>query len=374
MEDWSETSFEIGELKVKAPIVQGGMGIGISLGSLAAAVSNEGGVGVISAAGIGILRGCEPGKTTEANCRELKREIEDTRRKTNGILGVNIMVALSGFNELARTAVETGIDIIFAGAGLPLSLPECLKLGGRTKLVPIVSSAKAAGIISKWWREKFGYTPDAFVVEGPMAGGHLGFRPEQIDDPAFRLERLIPETLAVTRDLEAKTGKKIPVVAAGGIFTGKDILRFLRLGASAVQMATRFVATEECDAHPNFKKAYVDCREEDIQIIGSPVGLPGRAIGNEFLKRIAGEEKSSHPCRHHCISSCSREQGSYCISAALVNACQERLSEGFAFIGANGYKISEITTVPRLMSELCSQYREALQMEKQEPSEAFCTP
>lgn len=366
MADWRGTGFEIGGLKLKAPVVQGGMGIGVSMSGLASAVANEGGIGVLSAAGIGALRG--KGGSEQAECDALREEIEKTRSLTDGVIGVNIMVALTNFGALAQTAMEAGINLIFAGAGLPLHLPKWKPQGCGTKLVPIVSSARAASTISKWWKEKYRCVPDAFVVEGPMAGGHLGFHPEQINDPDYRLEKLVPQVLGVARGLEAEAGRKIPVIAAGGIFTGGDIDRFLRLGASAVQMATRFVATEECDADLRFKQAYVDCREEDIEIITSPVGMPGRAVSNAFLRRAAqGEQKPEH-CPYHCISSCRQEKGAYCISAALLNACHGNLEQGFAFIGANGARVEKITTVKNLMEELAEQYREAAeQAEKPDP-------
>lgn len=358
MADWKKTNFHIGELKMEAPVVQGGMGIGISRGGLASAVANEGGIGVISAAGIGVLRG-GTGEVSE-DLESLRMEIAETRSKTDGVLGVNIMVALTNFEEMARTAMEEKIDVIFAGAGLPLKLPALRPEHCATKLVPIVSSARAASQIARWWSKRYQYSPDAFVVEGPKAGGHLGFHPDQIDDPAYSLEKLIPEVVAAVRPFEEAAGRKIPVIAAGGVFTGEDIERFLRLGASAVQMATRFVATEECDADIRFKQAFVDCKEEDIRIIQSPVGLPGRAISNEFLKSAEAGQKKPKSCPFHCISTCRQEQGAYCITSALMNAYKGSLANGFVFIGANGGRVREITTVHKLMEELAAQYREAV--------------
>lgn len=349
---------QIGNLTVPIPIVQGGMGIGISLSGLAAAVANEGGLGVISAAGIGLLRKCsgDPGKIDDV--KALKEEIRAARAKTKGILGVNIMVALSDFAELARAAVEEGIDVIFAGAGLPLNLPEFAGKDGKTKLVPIVSSAKAVKVISKWWKEKYNYIPDGFVVEGPKAGGHLGFKREQIEDPEYQLEKLVPQVLEAIRPLEEESGRKIPLIAAGGIFTGADMKRILALGASGVQMATRFVATDECDADIAFKQAYLNCKKEDIQIIQSPVGMPGRAIRNEFLEAVSLGGKRPASCPFHCISTCKQETSPYCISVALINACKGRLTDGFAFIGANGYRIKEIISVKQLFQDLAFEYAE----------------
>ena len=259
----------IGDLIIPTPIIQGGMGIGVSLAGLSSAVATAGGVGVISAAGIG---GEEPDFKTNyvsANTRALRREIREAKSRTAGVLGVNIMVALTNYAELVRASVEEGIDIIFSGAGLPLDLPR--HLDGKTSptLVPIVSSGRAASIICRKWKSRFGRTPDAFVVEGPMAGGHLGFKPEQIADPDFRLEKLVPDVVAAV----AAFGD-IPVIAAGGVYTGADIRKFLDLGARGVQLGTRFVVTHECDVSPAFKQAYLDARKEDIHIIKSPVGMP----------------------------------------------------------------------------------------------------
>ncbi len=349
---------QIGNLTVPVPIVQGGMGIGISLSGLAAAVANEGGLGVISAAGIGLLRkySGDPGKID--NVKALKEEIRAAREKTKGVLGVNIMVALSDFAELAKAAIEEGIDVIFAGAGLPLNLPEFAGKDCKTKLVPIVSSAKAVKVISKWWKDKYNYIPDAFVVEGPKAGGHLGFKREQIEDPDYQLEKLVPQVLEAIRPLEEESGRSIPLIAAGGIFTGADMKRILALGAGGVQMATRFVATDECDADLAFKQAYVNCKKEDIEIIQSPVGMPGRAIRNEFLEAVSQGGKRPASCPFHCISTCKQETSPYCISVALINACKGRLKDGFAFIGANGYRIQEIISVKQLFQDLALEYAE----------------
>lgn len=351
-------------LTVPTPVVQGGMGIGVSLAGLASAVADEGGIGVISAA---VAGGVGTGARVD-NVEALRREIRAARSRTKGVLGVNIMVALTDFAELAKAAAQEGIDVIFAGAGLPLNLPALVDPDGPTRLVPIVSSARAAKTIAKWWMEKYRAVPDGFVVEGPLAGGHLGFRREQIDDPAYRLENLIPQVAAAVRPLEETAGREIPVIAAGGIYTGEDILRFFRLGASGVQMATRFVATDECDASPAFKQAYVNCGKEDIGIIESPVGLPGRAIVNDFLR--AAERGERHPavCPFHCITPCRQKESPYCISGALISACRGNLNSGFVFIGANGWRVDKIVPVKTLFETLAEEYREALERENREQS------
>lgn len=353
-------SLKIGNLTAKLPIIQGGMGIGISLNNLASAVANEGGIGVISTAGIGM---CEKDFSTnyvEANIRALKKEIQKAREKTRGILGVNVMVALSNFADMVKTAIDEGIDIIFSGAGLPLNLPKFLDKTKDTKIVPIVSSGRAANIITKRWLEKYDYLPDAVVVEGPKAGGHLGFSVEQISNPDYALEKILADVINAIKPYEESYGKTIPVIAAGGIYTGEDIYRFIKLGASGVQMATRFVTTEECDASINFKKAYINCKKEDIGIIKSPVGMPGRAIVNKFLEDVNKGGKKPYKCLFHCIISCNYRKSPYCIAQALINAQKGDLKNGFAFAGSNAYRAKEITTVKELIQKLEKEYNNAL--------------
>ena len=271
---------KIGDLVAKMPVVQGGMGVGISLSGLASAVAQQGGVGVIAGAMIGMREPDVAQHPLEANLRALRTEIQKAKAATDGIIGVNIMVALTTFRDMVRTSIENRADIIFSGAGLPLDMPKHLlelceqkKEEFRTKLVPIVSSARCAAVIAKKWLSRYGYMPDAFVVEGPKAGGHLGFKPEEINDPGHSLESIIPEVVDTVKGLEDKKGGPIPVIAAGGVYTGADIRRFLEMGASGVQMGTRFVATHECDADERFKQSYINAKEEDITIIKSPVGI-----------------------------------------------------------------------------------------------------
>jgi len=359
MSKWNRVNFHIGDLNIKAPIVQGGMGVGISMSGLASAVADEGGIGVISAASIGMLSKDFAKNTMQANIESLKDQIRKAKAKTKGVLGVNIMVALTNFSDMVKTSIEEGIDIIFAGAGLPLNLPEFLHEDSKTKLVPIVSSAKAVKIITKWWKEKYDYLPDAFVVEGPLAGGHLGFKKEQIDDPKYKLENIISEVLKEVKKTEKEFGIEIPVIAAGGIFTGYDIRRFLDLGTSAVQMATRFVATKECDASEEFKKAYVNCKKEDIIIIESPVGMPGRVIKNEFIDEMKAGKRQPYACPYHCITTCREKDSPYCITLALVNAYKGNLQNGFAFVGANGYMVEKIVTVHELFETLEKEFEES---------------
>ncbi|HCU68044.1 MAG TPA: nitronate monooxygenase [Desulfomicrobium sp.] len=350
---------KIGDLVAKIPIIQGGMGVGISLSGLASAVAKEGGIGVIAGAMIGMGEPDIGSNYREANMRALATELRKAREKTSGILGVNIMVALTNFGDLVKTSIKEGADIIFAGAGLPLDLPSYLVDGAKTKLVPIISSARAATIICKKWMSKFDYLPDAFVVEGPKAGGHLGFKPEQIDDPEFSLEKTVPEVVEAVKEFESKAGRPIPVIAAGGVWDGADIYKFMQLGASGVQMGTRFVATHECDADIKFKESYVNAKEEDIQIIKSPVGLPGRAVDGPFLQDVKAGLKKPFKCPFHCISSCDFTKSPYCIALALVNAKKGLLKHGFAFAGANAYRVSAIVSVKELIESLRQGYIEA---------------
>jgi nitronate monooxygenase len=263
------------------------------------------------------------------------------------------MVAVDCFHELLDAAVEERADILFLGAGLPIKgIPvQAIRRAG-VRVVPIVSSARAARLIFKSWEKAYGDVPDGVVVEGPRAGGHLGFKPEQIDDPEYRLEKTVPEVVEALAEFEARWNRSLPVIAAGGIFTGEDIYRFLKLGAKGVQMATRFVATHECDADIRFKKAYVACKEEDIFIIKSPVGMPGRAIRGKFLEAIGRGDKKVFRCPSRCLESCGAREARYCISEALDAARKGDLENGFAFCGANAHRIESILSVNQLVTGL----------------------
>jgi NAD(P)H-dependent flavin oxidoreductase YrpB (nitropropane dioxygenase family) len=194
------------------------------------------------------------------------------------------------------------------------------------------------------------------VVEGPLAGGHLGFKKEQIDDPDYTLEKILPEVIAVVKPYEQRFGRSIPVIAAGGIYTGADIHKFMKMGAQAVQMGTRFVATHECDASQKFKQAYIDCSREDIIIIDSPVGLPGRAIGGKFFDRLAAGIKETFRCHWKCLKSCNFRKAPYCIASALTNARNGNFDGGFAFSGANAYRVKQIISVKELIETLTAEY------------------
>lgn len=359
-------SLTINNLRAEKAIVQGGMGVGISMSRLASAVANEGGIGVISSVGIGLLQPGQHRKYKEENMRALREEIHTARRLTNGVLGLNIMVAISDYDDIVKIAFDEKIDIVFLGAGLPLKLPKTLTLEelktAHTKVAVIVSSARAAQIIFQYWQKNFDHVPDAVVVEGPLAGGHLGFKIEQIDDPGFALEKILPPVIDVVARFERYYEKSIPVIAAGGIFTGADIRKYYALGARGVQMATRFVATHECDASLIFKQAYLNCKQEDLIIIKSPVGLPGRAIRNKFLMEVSAGARKPFKCPWKCLKTCDFKNTPYCIAHALTNAQKGILDEGFTFAGANAFRVKEIVSVKELFNALEAEYAGAAGM------------
>ena len=346
----------IGNLSISVPIVQGGMGVGISLSGLASAVANEGGVGVISSAGLGLLYRNLSKDYIQASIMGLKEELRKAREKTKGGIGVNVMVAMSNFTDMVKTAIAEKADIIFSGAGLPLNLPSFLQKDSVTKLVPIVSSARAARVIAEKWHNLYNYLPDAFVVEGPKAGGHLGFKDEQINDEHFSLEHILPEVIDEVQDMGARYGKEIPVIVAGGIYTGEDIKRFMDMGASGVQMGTRFVTTEECDASDVFKQTYIEAKQEDIQIIKSPVGMPGRAIFSKFIQKVKEGQKQPKTCICKCIKTCDISKSPYCIIAALYNAFKGNMDNGYAFAGANAFRATKIVSVKETFRSLLDEF------------------
>ncbi len=346
----------IGNYIIPIPIIQGGMGVGISLSGMAAAVANEGGVGVISSAGLGLLYRNLAANFLEASIEGLREELRKAREKTLGVIGVNVMVAMSNFADMVRTAVAEKVDIIFSGAGLPLDMPSYLKSDSKTQLVPIVSSGRAAKIICEKWKKDYDYLPGAIVVEGPKAGGHLGFKPEQIEDENYSLEHLIPEVVSTVRVFEDLYNVKIPVIAAGGIYTGQNIRDIMRLGASGVQMGTRFVTTIECDASDAFKQTYINAKAEDIQIIKSPVGMPGRAIGNTFLDKVKLGIKHPIRCPFKCIKTCEVSSSPYCIISALFNAFKGKFNNGYAFAGTNAYLAQKIISIKETFNEIIKEY------------------
>ena len=351
---------QIGQLTAELPIVQGGMGVRISLASLAAAVAEEGGIGTISSIGLGDFEASQ--HEYERISREaLQEEIHKARAMTDGVLAVNFMGVLSNVDDLLRTAVREGIKMIVFGAGLPMKLPKIVE-DRSVNLVPIVSSARGAELILRGWAKRFERTAGAVILEGPLAGGHLGFTAEQLEHlEDYTLEALVPELVEAVKPYEDRFGHAIPIIAGGGVFDGRDIARMLSLGASGVQMATRFVCTEECDASQEFKQTYLDAKEEDIVIVKSPVGLPGRAVRNKFLKDLEKVDKLQINCLYHCLTVCKVAEARFCIAQALVNAYQGDIDHGLVFCGQNAHRIDRIVTVKELIAELVAELQTALE-------------
>lgn len=345
----------IGDLTVDIPVVQGGMGVGVSLASLAGAVAAQGGLGVISTAQIGYNLPDFSANPMAANLRAIREQVKSAREKAHGgAIGVNIMVATRNYKDYVLEAVKAGVDIIISGAGLPTALPEYVK-GSKTKIAPIVSSEKAAKLICRMWDKRYQCTPDMVVIEGPLAGGHLGFSKDQlvpfvensvdkISDMMHHYDEEIKKIIQVCREYGEKYSKHIPVVIAGGIDGRKEADHCFALGAVGIQVATPFVATEECDAHRNFKEAYVRAEKEDIVILNSPVGMPARGIKNKFLQNVAAGIKGEIRCRQ-CLEHCDPLKIPYCITDALIRAVQGDVENGLVFCGANVDKIKRISTV-----------------------------
>ena len=344
-------SLKIGDLEVKIPVVQGGMGVGISLSGLAGNVSACGGLGVISTAQIGWREPDFYEKPFEANFRAIEKEIKKARELAKGgVLGVNIMVATQRYEEYVKSAVKAGIDIVISGAGLPIDLPKYVE-GSKTKIAPIVSSLKSLTVICRMWEQKYQTAPDLVVIEGPKAGGHLGFSREELEtvtDEAY--DDVIVSIIEKVKEYSEKFSKKIPVVVAGGIYERKDMEHVMKLGADGVQMGTRFVTTKECDADEAYKQSYIKAKKEDIKIVQSPVGMPGRAILNPFLEKVKTEKCKIKHC-YQCIVTCDKKTIPYCITEALVNAAEGRVDEGLLFCGENAYRADKIETVAEIMEE-----------------------
>lgn len=344
---------KLGNKESKYPIIQGGMGVGVSLHKLAGTVSKEGGIGIISTADIGYKEENFEKNPNEANLRAIGKEIKLAREIAgeDKILGVNIMVALKNYAEIVKECVKQKIDLIISGAGIPKDLPEYVK-NTETKIAPIVSSLRCCKLIVKHWMTKYNYVPDMIVIEGTEAGGHLGFKLEELEENNKpKLEDITVDVVNYIKEVENETGKSIPVISAGGIWDSKDIKKFLNLGASGVQMATRFVATNECDASIEFKEAYINAKKDDIKIIKSPVGMPGRAIYNKFIGSTEKEKCKIERC-YNCIKTCDIKTTPYCITKALINAVKGNMENALVFCGSNVGRVKEIVPVHDLMQEL----------------------
>ena len=345
--------WRVGEKEVRLPLIQGGMGVGISLGNLAGAVAAEGGVGIISTAQIGFREPDFDRNPEAANRRAIEKEMKRARDiSPDGIIGCNIMVALRDYEDHVKASAAAGADLIISGAGLPAELPRLVQ-GSRTKIAPIVSTEKSAKVIMKYWERKFRRTADLVVIEGPEAGGHLGFGREALEHytEAVYMEEM-KRIVDVVRGYERKFDKKIPVAAAGGIYDREDVERVMRTGVDGVQVASRFVTTKECDADIRYKEAYIHASKEDIVIVQSPVGMPGRAILNPFMKCVMLGEKVSHTACHRCLAKCNPAEIPYCITDALIAAAEGRIEEALLFCGAKAYKAERIETVKEVVESL----------------------
>ncbi|MCC8024762.1 MAG: nitronate monooxygenase family protein [Clostridium sp.] len=364
----------IGDLVVEKPVIQGGMGVGISLHRLAGSVAKAGGIGIISSAQIGFREPDFKTNFVEANLRAIRREMKLAREiSPQGAIGFNIMVATKHYDMWVKEAVKSGADIIISGAGLPVTLPEHAEAAynemeekprRRTKLAPIVSSAKSAMVICKMWDRKCHVAPDLVVIEGPLAGGHLGFSREQLaeygadttDVPATydrdAYDKEVKAIIQVVKEYGDKYGRHIPVVTAGGIYTYEDVVHQFELGAEGVQVGTRFVTTEECDASQAYKESYIRASREDIVITQSPVGMPGRAILNPFLSQIKGGDRPAIKSCFQCLEKCDIKTIPYCITMALVNAAEGDVDNALLFCGSNAFRAEKIETVDNIMKEL----------------------
>lgn len=360
---YDDNAFEL-----EVPIFQGGMGVGLSLSGLASAVANEGGAGTISAPGIGMYEPDFHENFIGANSRALRKELIRAHELTDGVVGVNILTPQTNYKEAVQVALEEGAHFIAAGASLPLDLAELVGDNTKTKLIPIISSERALRLICRSWK-RYNRVPDAVIVEGPKAGGHLGFSPKELANPDYYcLEEIIPRIV----DEVKKQGVDIPIIAAGGIYTGADIRNIMCLGASGVQMGTRFVTTDVCEAPPEFKNVYLAAEKEDIEVFESPLGLQGRAIKNDFLEQAMAGKKRPKKC-FKCINGCagvgikgkteeeSINPAPYCYYLALINAKKGKLKNGFAFAGVNAYRAKEtgIISVHELFQILKREYDEA---------------
>jgi len=357
------TSFQIGKYSIEKPIIQGGMGVGISWDQLAGNVSKEGGLGVISSVGTGnyadrkyvdkVLKDNRPSEANNFYSAKALKAIFDNARAICGEkpLACNVLYASVNYDQIVKDACEAGADMIITGAGLPLTMPEAAKAYPDVALVPIVSTAKALRILCRRWKKTHGRLPDAVIVEGPLSGGHQGFKYEECFLPENQLEEILPPVVE-----EAKNWGDIPVIAAGGIWDHDDIVKMMALGASAVQMGTRFIGTVECDAHENFKKVILGAKEEDIALLKSPVGYPARGVKTHLQTMIEEKTAPKIACISNCVAPCNRgveaRQVGYCIADRLSDAYDGKVDSGLFFTGANGYKLNEIITVKALMKKL----------------------
>lgn len=356
----------LGDLCIEVPIIQGGMGVRVSTASLAAAVANCGAAGTIASVGLPPDTNENRADVPKSSREHLQKQIRKARELSDGVIGVNIMVALSNYEDMVRTAAKEKADYIISGAGLPISLPEYAE-GSTTKLIPLIASARGAKLILNTWKRRYNRFPDAIIVEGPLSGGHIagyslselrGFGGEIKN--MFLLEASVKEVLKLAGEYEEKYGVNIPVIAAGGIFDGKDVAKFLKLGVKGVQIGTRFVATKECSAAEEFKQLYVDSGEEDLVYIQSPVGMPAKVIRTKFLDDVLRGERKKFDCNYRCLRTCDPSAVQYCIAKALIDAVEGDIDNAVVLAGTNVSRIKEIVPVKNLIDEIVAETLENL--------------
>lgn len=343
----------IGDKIADIPIIQGGMGVGVSRSGLAGAVAKEGAIGIISTAQIGYDEDGFENNQAQANIKAIEKHIKRAKKIANGkgLVGVNVMTALKHYREHVRTAAGAGADVIICGAGLPVDLPELVK-DSDCKIAPIVSSERACNIILKMWSHRYDRTADFIVVEGPEAGGHLGYSKEQLEHiEEYDFDEEIKKIICAKQKYENEYNVNIPVIVAGGVFTREDIKHMLEIGAQGVQIASRFVATEECDASQEYKNMYINAKAGDICIVKSPVGMLGRAVRNRFIEKVEKERQKIEKC-YQCLEKCNPADVPYCITKALISAVRGDIDNGLIFCGSNVDRINKIVSVHDLIKEL----------------------
>ena len=352
---------KIGDLVIKVPIIQGGMGVRVSTSSLASAVADCGAAGTI--ASVGLAPDNEENRAdVPKSCREyLQKDIRRARKLSSGVIGVNIMVALSNYDDIARATANEKVDFIISGAGLPLRLPEYTE-GSGVKLIPLISSARGVDVVAKTWKRRYNVLPDAVIVEGPLSGGHIGGHSiKELEAGKLRkLEDNIKEVIETVREYEKIKKEKIPVIAAGGIFNGKDLAKFIALGASGVQMGTRFVATEECSVAQAYKELYVRSDASSIVFIQSPVGMPAKVLRTKFVEDVLRGERKPISCAYRCLRTCDPSEAPFCIAKALINAVEGDMDNALVFAGTRVSEIKKIVPVRELIQEIVKEAEETL--------------
>ncbi len=351
----------IGDICIEVPIIQGGMGVRVSTSRLAAAVANCGAAGTIASVGLPPDTEENRADVPKSSREHLQKEIRKARELSDGVIGVNIMVALSNYEDMVRTAAREKVDFIVSGAGLPISLPEFAE-NSSVKLIPLIASARGAELLLKTWKRRYDRFPDAFIVEGPLSGGHIaGYSLEELECLRGKmkgkplLENVLEEVLDLTAKYEKEYGISIPVIAAGGIFDGKDVSKFLQLGAKGVQIGTRFVATHECSAADEFKQLYINAEEKDLVFIQSPVGMPAKAIKTKFLDEVLCGERKEFNCNYKCLRTCDPKTVQYCIAKALIDAVEGDIDNAVVLAGTNVSRIKEIVSVKMLIDGIMAE-------------------